>query len=327
MNDRGRLWWLLVRMNRWVLAGLISVGILLAIVGMSLASPIAMRAVLIEYDAIWWIFSAMIPATITAVALVLTVNQLVLSQELGALGDQSRRMDDALSFRTTVEGFLDRPVAPADPARFLAAIIDGIGDHASALEQAVPTKEADGAVLTDLCEHARTVSERLEGARFGTFDVIAAALGFNYSRFLVDARRLKQEDPAKFSSAESEHLDAVIALLELYGPAREHFKTLHFQWELITLSKGMLVSAVPALLATLGMLLVVDPAALMMTIVGIDAMILLVALTLTVSLFPFVLLLSFVFRIASVAKSTLAMGPFMLRPPDEAPEEGKSESH
>nr|MCH7662101.1 hypothetical protein [Euryarchaeota archaeon] len=96
-------------------------------------------------------------------------------------------------------------------------------------------------------------------------------------------------------------------------PAREHFKTLYFQWELINLSRAILYAAVPALVVVAGMLMYVDVDAVSGATMGVDNLVLLTSGAFTISLIPFVILLTYILRIATVAQRTLAMGPFILR--------------
>ena len=310
--------WVLTRMNRWVLAGAISVGVFMILVLMSFIAPAPIRRTIGDADALWWVFSPMITGTVTVVALVVTFNQLVLSQELGALGEQRDRMQDASDFRADVEPHLDVAVSPPDPASFLAALIDGVQTIANELEQTVtdaPANERDEVevFVEELTENASAVGEMLDEAQFGTFDVVFAALNFNYSWKIYEARRLIADHQETLSQESLDLLDTIIDVLEVFGPAREHFKTLYFQWELVNVSRAMLYSSIPALVTAISMLLYVDEAGLTGAIVGIDTLVWLVALAATITLFPFFVLVSFVLRIATVAKRTLAIGPFILR--------------
>jgi hypothetical protein len=99
----------------------------------------------------------------------------------------------------------------------------------------------------------------------------------------------------------------------MFGLAREHFKTLYFQWYLINLSRRILIASVPALLVSTGMALFVDIEGYVWTVSGVDTLVLFVSLAVTVAVLPFVLLLSYVIRIATVTKYTLSIGPFILR--------------
>ena len=76
----------------------------------------------------------------------------------------------------------------------------------------------------------------------------------------------------------------------------------------------MLYSAVPALVVILGGILCADnPGSIPGTTFGVANVVWVANAASTVALLPFVLLLSFVLRIATVAKRTLSIGPFILR--------------
>ena len=320
-GSRWKVFLLLNASRRLVAAGLLAVFFVVFVV-LGVLDPAGIRAAMGSDDPIETTFQGFLTAIITGVTLVVTINQLVLSQELGAVADQRERMEGAMEFREDVEEVLDRHVAPAEPASFLQTIVDATRERADALGDATEEEMDDDrrkrirAYVDSLTENAKSVRERLEGAHFGTFEVVFAALDYNYSWKIYEARRLRNEyeDP---DEAVDEALDRVIEALELFGPAREHFKTLYFQWELIDLSRAVLYASLPALAVATGMILYVDnPASVPGSTLGVDNLIWLVSAAVTVALLPFVLLLSYILRIATVTKRTLAIGPFVLRETD-----------
>jgi len=107
-----------------------------------------------------------------------------------------------------------------------------------------------------------------------------------------------------------------VAVVKLFGPAREHFKTLYFQWELINLSRQLLAVSMPALVVSVVMIAFFDPTAYSGAVFGIEWVVVLVAAATTVAVVPFVILLAYVMRIATVTKHTLSIGPFILRETD-----------
>ncbi|MFB6147516.1 MAG: hypothetical protein ABEJ66_01395, partial [Candidatus Nanohaloarchaea archaeon] len=100
-----------------------------------------------------------------------------------------------------------------------------------------------------------------------------------------------------------------LGLSQELGPAREHFKTLYFQWELVNLSRAMLYTSIPALLVSTGMIIYCGPGTVTGSFMGIGADTLATSFAVTVALVPFILLLSYILRIATVAKRTLSIGP------------------
>ena len=323
--------WLLMDANRHLVTGALLLVLFCVFVVLGILDPVGLRSAMGSSDPVETTFQGFLTAIITGVTLVVTINQLVLSQELGAVGDQRERMQGALDFRHDVEEVIEPSVSPAVPSAFLHAIVEATGERADALGDV-----ADGSLGADererihefvdsVKENANAVSDRLEGAQFGTFEVVFAALDYNYSWKIYEARRLRDEiEDTDDVEAVEEAIDRVIESLELFGPAREHFKTLYFQWELIDLSRAVLYAAVPALVVATGMILFVDnPATFPGSTFGIDNLVWIVSAAVTVAMVPFVLLLSYILRIATVTKRTLAIGPFVLRETERGGREGE----
>ena len=307
--------------RRWLTLAFVA-SFFVALVVLGWLDPVGLRESVAAKDPIETLFQALATAIVTGVTLVVAINQLVLSQELGAVSDQRERMNGSLEFREAVAEDLGEPVSPLEPAAFLTAILDATGDRADALEAAmsdeVPNerRESVRAFVETVREHGGSVADRLAGSTFGSFAVVDAALDYNYSWKLAEARRLQAVDddlPADASAA----LADVETLLGHYGVAREHVKTLYFQWELVDLSRGMLLAAIPALLTAIGMILFVDtPGSITGATLGVDNLVWVVAGATSVALLPFALLFATILRIATVAKRTLAIGPFVLRETD-----------
>jgi hypothetical protein len=294
--------------RRLITAGIVSL-VFLASAGLSLTVPGA-GAALRSADSVDTVFQALIGATVTGVTLVLTLNQLVLSQELGAVGDQRERMDGAMTFRDDVRDLLGE-TPPAEPSAFLRGIVDEIADRATAVGNSGPIDDDLESMLDGTVRNAETVSERLDGASFGEFDVVRAALDFNYSwKLHVTQRALDRDD---LSEATRESLEALAEALHLFAPAREHFKTLYFQAELIELSRTVLYTAIPALVAAIGVVFYVDVETYTGTLLGVNTGVLLVSAAAAVVISPFAVLLAYVLRIATVTGRTLSIGPFILR--------------
>ncbi|WP_336365392.1 hypothetical protein [Halalkalicoccus salilacus] len=317
-NSEVRLW-LLMRLNRWVLVGGILVVVFTGLVGGTRLGLDPFRALVANHGAMWWIFSNFIGAIITGVTLVVTLNQLVLSQELGAVGEQRDRMQASMDFRQDIEDTIDLDVSPPEPAAFMKMLVDRADTQAEDLrdvmedERDEELKRKVNEYVDDLTENADEVSERLDDAQFGTFDVIWAIFRFNYSWKIFSARQIRNEHEDSFSGEADEKLDNMIEILKLFGPAREHFKTLYFQWELIKLSNALLYISIPVLIVIGLVLMYLGPGAVPGTFLGLDNLTWVAAAAYTIGLAPFVVLLSYILRIGTMAKRTLAIGPFILR--------------
>ena len=59
--------------------------------------------------------------------------------------------------------------------------------------------------------------------------------------------------------------------MRFFGPAREHFKTLYFQWEVIDIGRAMLYGAMPALMIAAYMVFVFTPTTIPGSVLGVNA--------------------------------------------------------
>ncbi len=323
-QSRVKLWFLL-EANRWIVAGVLLGIVFGTLVGVGYLYPPAENAIRTT-DSVDTLFQGLLTATITVVTLVLTLNQLVLSQELGAVKDQRERMDGAMQFRQDVADVIQTPVSPSRPAQFLRALVEVSGERAEDFRDAV-TDTADGDLrkesedLTDsLIENADWVSAGLDNARFGDFDVISSALNFNYSWKIFAARRIAERYSDTLDDEGTEALNQLIEALHLFGPAREHFKTLYFQWDLINLSRQIIFAGIPALIVSASMVIFFNNMTYSVLIFDVETLVFVIAAAVSVSVVPFLILLAYVMRIATITKHTLSIGPFILRETEEVAE-------
>lgn len=312
--------WVLMEANRWVLAGVLGAMVPVALIVVGLVAPTPLTTVAENKDPLETLFQAMVGAIITGVTLVVTLNQLVLAQELGPAGDQRDRMNGAMDFRLAVEEQTGEAVSPVEPSAFLLLLVDTVRTQANTLSDVVESEKSSHLradveeFVTSITDNADQVTTDLETAEFGTFQVLGAALDFNYSSKIHEARELRADHEPHLSERGETAIDEVVKTLELFGPAREHFKTLYFEWELINLSRDVLYTAIPAFITAGCMILFVDsPASIPGVTAGIPNVLLVTSLAVGVTLVPFILLFSYILRIATVAKRTLAIGPFILR--------------
>lgn len=296
----------------------------LLVVGAVVAAP--GTGALSAGDPVETLFQALVTAIITGVTLVLTVNQLVLSQELGSLADQRDRLQGAMEYREDADEFVEGGVSPAEPGAFLQYLVTSIGRRGSRLAEAVDRAAGgEGADATSAADYARSVAERaqsvldrLSGRHFGDFGMLWAALHYDYSRQIQEGRSLLEDPDADLPGQAREGVREIVRGLILFASVREHFKTLYFERDLIDLSRALLALAVPALIVAVLVLLYFDAGAFPPdTILGASGAVWTVSVATTVAVAPFALLLSFILRIATVARRTLAAGPFVLHPEQE----------
>ena len=189
--------WISLNVNRWVLTGILTVGlfIFLLILGVIDATPV--RATIRAGGTPNTIFRAYIGALITGVTLVVTIDQLVLSQETGPLGDQRQRMSGAMDFREAVKEVFGT-TSPPEPNAFLQGLVDAANDRATTLDERISDSGNDDLrddveqFVESVVGNAEVVSDELDAAQFGQYEVVRAALDFNYGIKIYRARKLRE---------------------------------------------------------------------------------------------------------------------------------------
>ncbi|WP_394739134.1 hypothetical protein [Natronococcus roseus] len=309
--------WLLIGANRQLVTGVLSVTFFALFMLGSFVDP-TLSDLLQERGVIESLYTQMIGALITGVTLVVTISQLIISQENGPLGVQRTRMSETMDFRGYIKELTGRP-SPADPSAFLREIIDATQERAETLDEVMESTDNEDLrneideFVDSITGNAETVREKLDGAKFGTFDVVYASIDYNYSWNIFQIERLIADYEDDIDEEQRDALEDLRTAFTMFGPAREHVKTLYFQWELINLSRYILYAAIPALLISGMMLAFVDTATITGRILGVETLLWLIGMTFTITLIPFFLLTSYILRIATAAKRTLAIGPLILR--------------
>jgi hypothetical protein len=310
--------WFLYGGNRFGATALLAGGIFAAFVAVSTVLLPSFAVAIRSADTVETMFSTMIGTVVTGTTLVVTISQLVISQENGPLGDQRKRMSDAMDFRTFATELFESP-PEADPSGFLGQLLDVNERRADALEAQLADNDDEelrrqvGELLDSLRNNADAATEKLEDAQFGTFAVVNAALDYNYAWKIYQVERLRDEFADSLDEDDREAFRELETALTMFGPAREHIKTLYFQWELIDLSRYILYAAVPALVVAGTMLAFVGAPTFPGVTFGVPNVTWVVGAAFTVTLVPFLLFLTYILRVVVVAKHTLAIGPFVLR--------------
>lgn len=309
--------WLLLGANRWAVAGGLACLIFLVFMLWGVMKPVPLHSTMQSGDMVETVFAGLVGAIITGTTLVVTINQLVLSQEIGSLGSQRSRMDTTMDFRQNTDDLLGT-VTPADPTAYLLALVETSKQQARTLRDTLTDsghqdlQEKVDEFVDDLLDNADHARDHLEGADFGTYDVISPALDYNYDRKMHDVRRLGMEHEADLTDEERDAFRDLLETLTMYGTVREYVKDLYIQWALVKLSRAILYAAVIALTVAGGMVVFVDPTTFSGTFLGIERILWVVSAAFAISALPFLLFTSYILRLATIAKQTLSMGPLVL---------------
>ncbi len=318
-TDTGRVGvWVLLTANRTVLALLLTVGLFVVLVVAGSLNVYPLRMTVRNGTHVERLFQAFIMSIITGITLVVTLNQLVLSRELGPLGEKRDEMADATEFRQHIEE-LTGSVVPPEPASFMQVFMELSRDRVDTLADVSATNADDELrdSVTALSDRIRTqadeIDDQLSSAQFGGFEVIPAVLNYDYSWKIYTARRLRAEYSDSLGEDERAAFDDLIQVLTLFAPAREHFKTLYFRRELVDFSRKMLYAGVPALAISILGLLYIDPNSFLGSTLGAANLVFAISGAVAIASLPFFVLVAYILRLGSIAKRTLAIGPFILR--------------
>jgi hypothetical protein len=321
MGENRLRYWLLIDGDRWLVAAGLTVVFFVVLILIGAFGPPSFRAAMSNAAPVAITFQALIASLITGVTLIVTIGQLVLSEEFGSLDEKSEEIASVVGFRRDLDESFGT-VGPPAPAMFLQWLIEKSKQRAEALEETIGTNRDDelreqvARFVGDLVENAEEVDEQLENAQFGDFTVIQAVMDYNYSWKTYGVLWLRSEYDDELSDEERESFDALLDVLTHFGSAREHFQSLYFQWELVRLLRSILATAIPALAVAVATLLYIEPNSFPGVTFGTETIIWVVSASATLTVVPFFVLASLVLRIGTVAKRTSAIGPFILHESD-----------
>lgn len=171
--------WILLDGNRYTITGLFSVIVFMTCAGLGVAGYIPVA----DPGTATTLVGAIVGGTLPFITIVLAINQLILSQELGWPGDLADRFEGMTAFRHEIETLTGTAVSPAAPADFLQLVVDTVVIRSEQLRAAAeqPTDADRGALIRDFVDavtsEGELVSDSLEDADFGTFDALSAVLG------------------------------------------------------------------------------------------------------------------------------------------------------
>ncbi|PGF16477.1 hypothetical protein CP556_10340 [Natrinema sp. CBA1119] len=303
--------WALLDGDRLVIAGALSFGLYVAVVALFLGDLFPVN----DAGTVVTLYGSLVGGTLPFITIVLAINQLVLSQELGWTPDLRARFEGMTDFQRDVEEVTNSGVSPASPAAFLNRIVTATVDRARQLPDALandadPDKRAElERFIAALESDGETVSDALEDAEFGTFEALSAVLGHHQGNYYHAARTFRDEWGDAFD--ETEPLEELIELLGFLAIARQTFKTLYVQHELAVLSRMLLYVGFPTLVG--GGLLVLSYSRLADAISSPWLLLAIAAGGVVLVFLPFMVLLSYALRIATIAARTADFGPFVPR--------------
>lgn len=312
--------WFLFDGNRWVVTALLAGAVFLGTVGVGVFGPVSVQRFLSEGVSPASALVELLKSIVAIVTIVLSINQLVLSPQLGPVGDQREAFEDTMSLRKEVERRLDVDVAPIAPSEFVRSLLRTVDDQARELRDRAEGGRRDEIerFADDLRDETEATVDRLDRARFRRFEVVPATMSMDVSGRIQEARRLADEA----SDAEREALLETVRRLQLFVTARAYLKTAYIRSEYVSFSQALLFTGFPALLAAFYATQIYDPGVFPGRSLGVENRLWFVSGAVTVALIPFTVLISYVSRLATLSQSTVFIGPFVAGGRDEPPRDG-----
>lgn len=301
-SPASHLWrWTVVDGNRALLVVVLAILTFLATLIVGLTGILPVGAPIVTQH----ILSRFVSSTLPFVTIVAAANQIVLTMDLGPLGQLRQQMEAMRDFRDEVEDTVGVTVSPTHPADFLE-LLTGHLVHCAELVERASADETVHEVVATLASEAHTLRSTLEEDNVTAFHAGAALLKFDPGWHLAAVRDIQTRPD--LSEAAREHLETTARVLEQTDVARQYFKTLHTEHELASLSRAILFAGLPAIVG--GSLLSLGYVRLAAQL-GRPATLLLLAGTMTLVFLPFLIMVSYMFRIAEIARRTADFGPFV----------------
>ena len=335
-ENRAKQWLLLTGPRILVAAVLLSL-VFTSLLGLALIRPIEVRSLLTETNAVQSLFSALLSGAILLVSIVVSINSVVLSQEITDIENQQERISASMEYRRNIEDFIQADITPARPAEFLTAVLHSIFRQIAALQQIAGHSSIDafqeqvGEFVEQTEDEIQYTRNTLEHARYGSIAVLLAGLNYDYSGQLHAARTLKREFTQELDDEERDVIDGVIESLQHIAIGREYFKSLYYKRELAQLSSRLLYISLPVIVFTSYIILALDAGLFPdVQIFGMSPLLVSLIFAYTVALAPYLVLTSYVVRASTITLRTLAAGPFIFQEGSEIGDfewEGRDTKH
>ena len=301
--------WFLLGGNRLVIA-LVFMGLFLVVFSGMLRWNLVP---LLNLQPVFYAYGGLISGNLTLITVVVSVNQFLLSRELGTPGELDSQIENVIEYRREVEDAAGQ-VAPVEPLGFLRVLVEVTRSDSQKLgglargNTVTDGDEEIEEVVTRITNQMDRIDGLLDRSSSDTIDVLSTMLATNYARQINRLRRVKHGRNGELPDVVEGSIDDLIDRLQHLDIARQYFKTIYFEQELSSFSRLLLYVGLPAqVIAIATLLLCTVPTSDPYAVTAIE---ILLPVSLTILLMPLALLASFIIRTATVTKRTAAIIPF-----------------
>jgi len=308
--------WLLLEGNRY---GVIVALLLLVFVTNLTAGTIwtfELQQLLTETSAVQTLLNTFLSGIIL-VSIVVSTSSIVLSYDITSLDNQENRMEAAMEFRRNIDELSDKNTNPTDPSSFVKSMTQVIRARVEDLDDA--TESSDKEFAETLQEYTEGVVETLDSvdksvgkSERGEFSALWDGLEVGYGSHLNRSDRIKMSHETEMSDEYGQKFDELVKAFELFATGRSTSRRCTTVGRYPS-SQVLLVISLPTILVVASSTLAIEANLLPdFWLFGLPPLLTFVSFVITVALAPFVTLIAYMLRIATVAKRTASAGPFTI---------------
>ncbi len=309
--------WVLLEANRHAVTGALLTLTFLAIILIGSLWTFEIQRLLTETQAVQTILTSLLSGIILLVSIVVSINSIVLSHDITSVSSQEDRIEGVMDFRQQVGRLAGTGESPTNPDAFLQMMAANIQDRARALKD---VSGDDGEFAQDVQDHVESIvgtvehlEESLQSAGGGEFAVLWLGLETDYGPMMNRSRQLTTTHKDELSDSVEAQFTDLLQSLEVFATGREYFKTLYYSREIADLSRTLLVISLPAIIATATTILAINASLFPeVWVFGVPPLLTFIAVAFTIALAPYIVLTSYMLRVATVARRTASAGPFVL---------------
>lgn len=312
--------WVLLEGNRHAVTGALLTITFVALLVIGTIWPFEMQRLLTETAAVETVLNTFLGGIILLVSIVVSINSIVLSYDIISIGAQEDRFRGTLEFRSEIGHLTDteHSTMDMDPATFLSMMVGVINQRAHELKTV--TEELDGEDAEELRQHIETILQTIENIEKtvdqtggGEFSALWLGLDLNLGSLMERSRVLHRAYADELSDSGGDRFERLIRTFELITTGRHFFKTLYYKREFSMLSRTLLIVSLPAILGTATTILAINANVLPeIWVFGLSPLLTFVAAAFTVALAPFIILTSYMLRVATVTLRATDTEPFVL---------------
>ena len=262
------------------------------------------------------LLSATIAGNILLISIAVSINQLVLSQELRSVNDAQTILESITDYRAEVETMTNQRPAPVMPAAFFDDLLAAMATQTHRLEDhsTATTNDQFKTIVEDLIPpliaHIDYVRTHIGNPENKMFDTLAIVLDADYSPVFYQLRQLETGSTTALSESSTEAVENLQTLLFQLDVARQYFKGLYLQEEMPKSSRLLLYTGLPAVVAPMLLLGLITALIQIARTIPASFTELLLVFGFTIGLVPLSLLFAFTLRIATVSQRASGVSLF-----------------